>query len=586
MKSIMKSLRPKVSKLLLSSVILLGSLTACEKEPVSLLDPSPEQTNNEIEQLLGNAGELEEVVPKEDITTSVFEENRNGITFSCTQTEVDATIAPEKFHNYDPNADVIVAGILLQGGSLSKGTPDRVPVRRGGGQLTISTLNGSEQVTGSMEEFSVGNYFETVNKLLRENSGIVPAKFNFTIQQIQAEEELELALQAESSSLKLIKASLSFSTDIEKKFNRIVVLLNQSYYSILFDRPNTVSDFFHPNVSVEELRPHFGPQNPLTYISSVNVGRQFALLIESTESSSVIEAAANACFSGNCGGGSTKILSELKDLRVKAFALGGEAGQLIQAVTSNINELADFLATSGDIRTGVPLSYVVRTILEDKIIKNGVSTQYTLENCVPLVAPACDCQFKGEGCDIPKKIQNINTRTVSKGSGGVDASVRTTNADEVVVGMKITVSNELGIRKNRVRILRIIVRKVNPDGTLGPKRVIKSPQANDNGGAEIEFEAPGNGILTGVGLRVSDTNVNRARFHHAELFRDDADCRFKLREQRAAVLGDGGGLEQEYKLSDEYDFNKVTPVIKGLSVGAHADNINVLKIEVGELVMN
>lgn len=558
---------------------------ACQKEPVTAIDPPPVGQVEDIEAILRSATTPQDPVPNETKDVTNFETEENGTRFSCTRTEVDATIAPEEFNNYDPNADVILAGMLLKGESLTKGTPDRVAVRRGPGNLSLSTLNGSQQVSKSMEEWTPGNYFETINDLLIENSGIVPARFNFTIQQIQTEEELEIALEAETSALRFIKASLSFSTDIEKKFNRIIVRLNQSYFNILFDRPNQISDFFHPSIGANDLQPHVGPLNPLTYISSVNVGRQFTLLIESTESASEIEAAANACFRGNCAGGNTKVLNELKDLRVKAFALGGDASQLIQAVTSDISQLTEFLASSGDIRTGVPLSYVVRTVLEDKVVKNGVTTKFTLENCVPIAPETCDCFTKGEDCEELKTVQKENTRSVRKGSGSIDASASTNLADEVVVGMKITVSNEFGIGNMRVRILRLVVRKVNPDGTLGPKRTITSSQGNGNGSAEIEFEAPGNRILTGIGLRVSGTNVNRARFHHAELFLDDGDCRLKLRNEQNFVIGDGGGLEQEYLLTEEYDFSKVTPCIRGVAVGADDDNINILKIDVGELVL-
>ena len=563
--------------------IMVGAFTACQKNKV---EPGiTEKTTEDIETILREAGVPVDPVEKEDITTTEFETEENGTLFSCTRTEVDATIAPEQFNHYDPNTEVIIAGMLLKGNSLDKGTPDRIPIQRGGGTITISTLNGSQTVSNTVDEFTNGNYFQAVNELLQTNSGIVPAKFTFSIHQIRTEEEFELALQANATFLRRIKTSLSFSTDLNKKFNRIMVNLDQSYYNILFDRPNQVAGFFHPEVDPAELQRHVGPLNPMTYISSVNIGRRFALLIESTEEASVIEAAASACFSGNCGSGSTKVLSSLSDLRIKAFALGGEANQLIQAVTGSISELTEFLASSGDIRTGVPLSYVVRTVLEDKVVKNGVSTKYTLENCVPVAPQSCDCGFKGDDCDIPKTVQKFNSRTFSKGSGGIDANARVTQEEDVVVGMAITVSNEIGIKKNRVRILRLIVRKVNPDGTLGPKKVIKSSQGNDNGAAEIEFEAPGNRILTGIGLRVQDTNVNRARFHHSELFLDDASCELKIRDEKSVVFGDGGGLEREYRLSSDYDYNNVTPCITGIAVGAHDDNINILKVEVGELVL-
>ncbi|MEO0472750.1 MAG: thiol-activated cytolysin family protein [Bacteroidota bacterium] len=562
-------------------LVFCFSLTACQKDDIDI-DPqlSGELTEDLIRDILQGGGQFNDPVTRSDTNSTNFENEVDGVQFSCTRSEVDATIAPDKFFNFDPNADVIIAGNLLAGNSLQKATPDRVPLRRGPGKVSLSLFNASSSVSGSMDEYSPSSYFETVNDILQENSGIIPARFNLTIQEIKSEQELELAFQAQASSLGGLKASLSFSTDLDKKFNRFVVLLNQTYFSVLFDRPSSLSDFFHPDVTAEDLQRVVSRENPLTYVSSLNVGRQFALLIESTESSAVIEASANACFRGNCGGGSTKLISELENLRVKVFALGGEAGQLIQAVTTDVSELTNFLASSGDIRTGVPLSYVVRTVLEDKVVRNEVATKFTIENCVPITAPVCDCYHKGDSCDIPTAVDKFNERTVQKGSGGIDRSILTIGEDEVVVGMRATAHNAPGIKNSTVRLLHLIVKKINTDGSLGEKRVIKGDGNTSNNG-EIEFEAPGNAIITGIGLRVSGNNFNRAQFFYREISLDESDCKFKFGPERETFIGSQGDLEQSYKLSDDY--GDEVAVIKGLSLGVHDSNVNIMKVEVAEL---
>lgn len=580
-----KSPKPHGHFYLALLLVLSLFIISCEDAPLEIdpIAPDAELTNAVIRQILENGGVFEDPEIGNDTVSTNFETEREGTQFSCTRSEVDARIAPDKFFNFDPNADVIIAGNLLAGNSLQKATPDRIPIRRGPAKFSLSLFNASNSVSGSMEEYSTANYFETVNDILQENSGIVPARFNFTIQEVQTEEELELAFQAESNSLGLLKASLSFSTDLERSFNRFVVLLNQTYFSVLFDRPSSLSDFFHPDVTIEDLQRVVGPQNPLTYVSSLNVGRQFALLIESTESSAVIEASANACFRGNCGGGNTKLLSELENLRVKVFALGGDASQLIRAVTTDVNELTNFLASSGDIRTGAPLSYVVRNVLDDRVVKNEVATKFTIENCTPIGPLACDCFHKGDNCELETEVDRFNERTVQKGRGGVDRGITSIREDEVVVGMRMTVSNEFGIGNMTVSLLHLIVKKLNPDGSLGAKRIIKASGSRDGDG-EINFEAPGNSILTGIGLRVKNTNVNRAQFFHREISLDEEDCQFKLGPENNTFIGSQGGLEQSYKLTEDY--GDKAACFKGISVGANDDNINILKLEVGELRLN
>lgn len=575
----MTVMRKSITSLFLMMVLLV---TACQKEEAN---PTPNVTPATLAELLRTGGLPDEPEVRDNTTSTTSEVEEEGTLFSCTTTEVDAAIAPQEFNNYDPNADVILAGNLLEGNSLQKGTPNRIPLRRGGGTLTISTLNGSEQVSKSIDEFTGGNYFEALNDLLIENSGIVPARFNFTIEQIQAVEELELKLQAEASFLGRISTSLSFSTDIEKKFNRFLVMLNQSYFSVLFDRPNSLEEFFHPNVTLNDIDAFVDPGNPMTYISSVNIGRQFALLIESTESAAVIEASANACFSGNCGGGETKVLNELKDLRVKAFALGGEANQLIQAVTSDVSELQTFLASSGDIRTGLPLSYVVRTVLEDRIVRNAVATKFTIENCVPVAPKLCDCQFTGDDCDIPTEIRLKNKREVQIGSGNSDSSAGSTRTNEAIVGFKIGLKKGSGVitPNTNVDIFQVITKRVNPDGTLSNKRVINGSNSNGSATIELQFEAPGNALITGIGLRASDHDANRAQIFFREIFLDENDCRIKYGPEQSVRLGSDGGLEREYKLDQDYDMTTKTPILQHITFGAHNSNFHLLKFKVGEL---
>jgi len=563
------------------ALLLCLVLFSCQKEPESeVIEPQlPVEeglTNESIRQVLLGGGEINDPETRNDSTVTASEQEVNGTRFSCTRTEVDAAIAPDKFFNFDPNADVIIAGNLLAGNSLQKATPDRVPLRRGPGKISLSLFNGSNSVSGEMEEYTSSNYFETVNDILQDNSGIVPARFSFTIEEVKSEQELELAFQASTNSLFGVKASLAFSADIEKKFNRFVVLLNQTYFSVLFDRPSSLTEFFHPDVTEEEISRFVGPLNPLTYVSSLNVGRQFALLIESTESSSVIEASANACFRGNCAGGSAKVLNELSDLRVKVFALGGDANELIQAVTTDVTELTNFLASAGDIRTGVPLSYVVRTVLDDRVVRNQVATKFTLENCVPIEPLACDCFHKGDSCDIETAVTIFNERTVQKGSGTIEKAVTNLNEDEVVVGMR------LDVRSNNVDLLHLIVKTLQPDGTLTNKRTIV---ANGSGsGNEINFEAPGNSILTGIGLRVRNSNANRAQFFHREISLDEEDCQYKFGPERETFIGSQGDLEQSYKLTEDYD-DKVA-CIQGVSIGVRDDRVNILQLEVGELKLD
>ena len=80
-----------------------------------------------------------------------------------------------------------------------------------------------------------------------------------------------------------------------------------------------------------------------------------------------------------------KYVSTLENVRIKAYALGGEAGAALGAITSDFESLKAFLARGATLSTGLPLSYVVRSLARpDQIVKVKVATEYDLVNCIPI----------------------------------------------------------------------------------------------------------------------------------------------------------------------------------------------------------
>jgi thiol-activated cytolysin len=88
------------------------------------------------------------------------------------------------------------------------------------------------------------------------------------------------------------------------------------------------------------------------------------------------------------GGVEAKVnyLASLKNLKVKLFAFGGDAVSTLLTITTagDLQALADLLAEGTDIRTGKPISYVVRSVYNNQIVKVGLNTEYDVTNCAPL----------------------------------------------------------------------------------------------------------------------------------------------------------------------------------------------------------
>jgi len=335
--------------------------------------------------VMTSGGEFVDIEPAtvvaDSATATEIIGNENWI---CTTRTYDVTKAPDEFPLFDPNSEIVFAGNLLQGATLDRATPSPIPVRRGGGTVVVTLVNGASMgVSRTIPEVSLSGVFDAVNGIISQNPGDVPARFSFTMERVDSEQQLALAMNMSYENLfGSVASALSFSHN--RRYNRFLVKLTQAFYSVAFELPTTYDTMFAPDVTPAELADYVGPGNPAAFISSVTYGRIFYLLIESTERVDSLSASINTSFGGFKGGASGKYVGDLENLVVKAFALGGDAGSALQAVTSDFDKLKEFLAAGGTITTGVPISYVLRSVRHpEQIVKVALNTRYDVTDCVP-----------------------------------------------------------------------------------------------------------------------------------------------------------------------------------------------------------
>lgn len=369
-------------------VLLLMLLTGCSSNDSST---GPSQgSGTTFDNVIASGGDFEEITETNDtlaVDTTVTVETGDE-DFFCTTRTVSTTEAPGEFPLFDVNADIVFPGNLLQGASLDNATPSPIPVKRGPGTIVMVVDNGADSVSREIDEVSLSKVFNAKNQIIRDNPGIIPARFAFTLEEVSTREQLALALDVNVKHLSgSVSAALSFSSD--KQYNRFIVKLDQTFFTMAYQLPTTKEEIFDPSVTPEEIAPYIYDGNPGAFISSVTFGRKFYLLVESTDSKEVMKASLNASFnaavtSGNLGA-DAKYISELSSLSIKAYALGGESGDALSAVTTDFEELKKFLASGAQIETGLPISYVVRSLSRpDKIVKVKIATEYDVTDCVPL----------------------------------------------------------------------------------------------------------------------------------------------------------------------------------------------------------
>ena len=375
-------LQRKIILIFISVAMVMLLSVGCSEDPVG--------SNNggeDYNAVIQSGGDFVNPVPSNDtIAEETYTDVVGNETFFCNTKTISVTEAPGSFPLFDPNADIIYPGNLLQGASLENATPDPIPVKRAGGTIVMTLLNRSDSVSRYIPEVSLSGVIQAQNDILSTANDTLPARFSFTMEEVNTTEELALSLDVKAQYLKVkVGASMDFSSD--KTYNRFLVKLNQSYFTMAYELPTSYDEVFAPEVTPSDLTPYIGVGNPGAFISSVTYGRIFYLLIESTSSKEEMRASLDASFNAAVSSGSlsaeAEYISELNSVRVKAYAMGGESSDAISAITTDFDELKNFLARGGSINTGVPISYVVRSLSNpSKIVNVKLATEYDVSECI------------------------------------------------------------------------------------------------------------------------------------------------------------------------------------------------------------
>ena len=375
-------------KKLIAGLLLIG-LFACKDEGVS---PTGVPTGS-FEEVIAAGGDFAPVTESNEIVDETLEdEMRDEELWRCTTQTYEANYGgggDEGFPQFNPNASVVYPGNLLQGKTLQNATPSVIAVERAGGTVSIDIYDGSGTSYFEVEKVTKSAIGQAANNIIAGSTGAIPANLDFSYETVYSREQLAVSLGVDyNTAFSSVEANLSFSSD--REYNRTIVKLNQSYYTLSFDLPTSYESLFAEGVTPADLARYVAPDNPVTYISDVTYGRIYYLLVETTSSVEEMEAAVTASFSGVAAGGGVDAevekLSSLSNMKVKLFAFGGEASSTLMTIQDpgNLYQLAELLAEGTDIRTGKPMSYVVRSAHSNEIVSVALNTRYDVTNCIPL----------------------------------------------------------------------------------------------------------------------------------------------------------------------------------------------------------
>ncbi len=302
----------------------------------------------------------------------------------CEWTHRNVTIGPLTLPALAPHADVVYPGADVQGASLIDGVPSPITAPRGGGTIVISNVNGAQNVR-ELANVSLGSVTNAVNSIIANQPSEFPADLRLSVTRVRSQEELQLALQASASFFDLFSADASFQVHDNQTYQSFLVLLDQNFYSMVFERPDRIEQFWAPGVTATDLQAQVFQGNPAGYVSQITYGRVFYLLIEATEDSEEMESTISAnLFDVANGSGQFQDMTQFSNFTVQAYAYGGSAGAALAAVQGGLGTLGSFLhtlRTGNDVTQAKAKSFTVRSIADDTVMKIGINLDYEYSDC-------------------------------------------------------------------------------------------------------------------------------------------------------------------------------------------------------------
>ena len=320
--------------------------------------------------------------------------SEGGAVTECSFKRFTGTALYETLVSFDPNADSIWPGSVIQTTTLPEGIAAPIAVARRPGTITVGdAVIGADKAdvkySRTLPKPTLAATRDAVSEIFANQKVQLPAKSNYLAETAYSMNEAALKLGV---SAKWMTGSMkaSFGAEWITKKTTMVVRFVQAYYTVSFEAPAAPEKLFAPDVTVADVRAYMGPGNPPAYVSSVTYGRMMLMKIESDESEADLRATLDVTYNKVSGSLDAKSSNILKNSSISVFVLGGSADAAAKLQSASAESRAAALASyiqSGanydPASPGVPISYTVRRLSDNATIKVASTIDYQIPVCVP-----------------------------------------------------------------------------------------------------------------------------------------------------------------------------------------------------------
>jgi thiol-activated cytolysin len=328
-----------------------------------------------------------EVLGDSEAENSVIDD----VVYSCRTQTYSMAQNPEKIVMFNPSANSLYAGALIQGKNHAEGA----------GSIQGLPIAQRAAIKISIPELSTGdNYREivpsqaTVDAARGEMVGdavasdlATPSSISFKVDTYHSEQEWALSAGISGRYLGF-KASASGSASQSAATTTICAYYYEKMFTVVAEMPQTPGAIFSKEFTKELLQDQvdlgrMGPDNLPVYVANVVYGRIMMFTMTSTASASEMEATLNAAYSRFGGGGSVELSSRqeniLQNSQMTLASIGGPAEGSIATIQSG--NWQDYFSVDAPLSTAVPISYTLVNLGDGSLAKVTEMTTYNVREC-------------------------------------------------------------------------------------------------------------------------------------------------------------------------------------------------------------
>jgi hypothetical protein len=316
--------------------------------------------------------------------------------FSCgnlmvkTTTPCSITQTPEDIVTYDPNSEILYLGSLIQGVGYLEGlgSMQSLPIyQRAPLPISISfQMSNNSRVIENPNLISVKQGIAELVEAA-QNAGHVSGSsifFNQTTSHSFRQTALALGLSADYM-VASVQASLQWQSTTET--STVSAYFIQKMFTVSMGLPQRPGDLFSQEFTQALLNEQvnmgrIGPNNLPVYVSNIVYGRMMTLTMTSTFSETQMKAALSASYQNISGELSAEHQNTLSNSTIKLVTIGGDAQTALNFLRTG--RLGEFFRTDAPLTTAVPISYTLRSLVDNSIAKVSKTVEYNMVENAPI----------------------------------------------------------------------------------------------------------------------------------------------------------------------------------------------------------